>query len=58
MKDKYVGGEKMARNFGKMAKRKICVLFKFPDFNTGSIKNTFWNEKQNKFDYSKINSLD
>ena len=29
---KYVGGEKMARNGGKMAKRKICVLFKFPDF--------------------------
>ena len=22
----------MARNGGKMAKRKICVLFKFPDF--------------------------
>ena len=23
----------MARNGGKMAKRKICILFKFPDFN-------------------------
>ena len=34
MKDKYVGGKKMARNGGKMAKRKICVLFKFPDFTT------------------------
>ena len=33
MIDKYVGGEKMARNGGKMAKRKICVLFKFPDFS-------------------------
>ena len=34
MKDKYVGGKKMARNGGKMAKRKICVLFKFPDFTS------------------------
>jgi hypothetical protein len=32
VKDKYIGGKKMARNGGKMAKRKICVLFKFPDF--------------------------
>ena len=32
VKDKYVGGKKMARNGGKMTKRKICVLFKFPDF--------------------------
>ena len=37
MKDKYVGGKKMARNGGKMAKRKICVLFKFPDFSNPEI---------------------
>ena len=33
VKDKYVGSKKVARNGGKMAKRKICVLFKFPDFS-------------------------
>ena len=33
VKDIYVVDKKMARNGGKMAKRKSCVLFKFPDFS-------------------------
>ena len=38
----------MARNGGKMAKHKICVLFKFPDFNLIILftesKSQFWND--------------
>ena len=48
MKDTYVDGEKMARNGCKIAKRKSCLLFKFPVFR-------FVSTRKNLFQYFKAN---